>query len=937
MVQGTPAEAERAKKWFNRSFVDSSRIAVDIVEDIPLSRPNKRPRLGPSSLGSDAFGSVESSKSKSIKSKTTLDPRAMKDGNDQLSTFMQVMQPRTKKGPSWANGDSVAQPIASTSVSNEPSSLQSKSKTREAPAILDSRDDETEAVLNEGISDLDWLKQRTKQTSELLDDDTPARVFDQSDDEKMDDTEEHKGDTPGEPPIDPTKATILQTSRLFLRNLSFSCTEAELMDLFKSFGEVSQVHIPLDPTTKQPKGVAYVSFAQADCAVAAYEVLDKTSFQGRLLHILPAVDRKGKVHDGEGDAKKKSLKQDREAKKKAGAGKEFNWTMLYMNSDAVASSIADRMNVSKADILNPESDNAAVKLALAETHIIQETKSFLESHGVVFSALSPSSGRVARSDTIILVKNIPYGTSAADLRALFEPHGELRRVLVPPAGTMAVVEFVHGDEGRRAFRAIAYRRLGNSVIYLEKGPEGMLNDEGDAPIADGETSEPLTATGIKPIAISEPVVGAVAADTDEPSPAAGMTLFVKNLSFSTTSEKLTQVLRHLPAFAFARVQTKPDPARAGARLSMGYGFGLVLDGHTLAVKWAGRGADEGEDKKGSSKAHTTKMIVKNVPFEATKKDIRELFGAHAQLKSVRLPRKFDHRTRGFAFLDFTTRLEAERAYSTLRHTHFLGRHLVLEWAEEGEVDLDELRRKAGAPSQLSGATLILQLSPSRSLRQAELLGNSKVFRGSLVRNGQGPRDVVCKLAIGKRRIGRLSAEAGFYTKELKDLQGCLVLDYVGETLDHPLFSMNFEFRYAVMKAVMSMHFAGVKQCDLEERNIVVDKNGRPFIIDFDNAMEHKCKLAIPIVFNTKQPSYSKLKCLELYSAGKMAQAWTPGRVYYMLNYVPIKYATSPETLMKKAPKGSYNPERLRTVYKLLTCLHRFAPLRTFKRFNNDSA
>ena len=45
----------------------------------------------------------------------------------------------------------------------------------------------------------------------------------------------------------------------------------------------------------------------------------------------------------------------------------------------------------------------------------------------------------------------------------------------------------------------------------------------------------------------------------------------------------------------------------------------VRDGHKLVVKWAGRGEEK-------VKARTTKMIVKNVPFEATKKDIRELFG-----------------------------------------------------------------------------------------------------------------------------------------------------------------------------------------------------------------------------------------------------------------------------------------------------------------------
>ncbi|KAJ8583349.1 hypothetical protein M405DRAFT_748742, partial [Rhizopogon salebrosus TDB-379] len=69
--------------------------------------------------------------------------------------------------------------------------------------------------------------------------------------------------------------------------------------------------------------------------------------------------------------------------------------------------------------------------------------------------------------------------------------------------------------------------------------------------------------------------------------------------------------------------------------------------------------------------------------------------AHGHLKSVRLPKKFDSRSRGFAFLEFLTRHEAENAYAALRHTHLLGRHLVLEWAEEAEQDIEVLRKKAG--------------------------------------------------------------------------------------------------------------------------------------------------------------------------------------------------------------------------------------------------
>lgn len=405
-------------------------------------------------------------------------------------------------------------------------------------------------------------------------------------------------------------------------------------------------------------------------------------------------------------------------------------THSAIKSDAVASSIADRMNIPKADILNPDSTDsdstsAAVKLALAETHIISETKSYLESEGVNLSVFStPDSStshhiRVRRSDTCILVKNIPYGTTADQIRELFEPHGELNRVLVPPAGTIAVVDYVHPDEAAKGFRAVAYRRLGSSVVYLEKAPMGIFSG---SPKDKDETSVPKAGSS-KDIQQTDPVnIPESAALEDDSEAAPGSTLFVKNLSFGTTTERLSSVFRHLPGFAFGRVQTKPDPKHSpvpgqpAPRLSMGYGFvgfkdqdsakqalrsmqGFVLDGHTLTVKFAGRGTEEDKvaeaKAKGVVSSKTTKMIVKNVPFEATKKDLRALFGTHGQLKSVRLPRKFGANTRGFAFLDFVSRREAENAYAALRHTHLLGRHLVLEWAQDVEQDVDELRKKAG--------------------------------------------------------------------------------------------------------------------------------------------------------------------------------------------------------------------------------------------------
>ena len=308
------------------------------------------------------------------------------------------------------------------------------------------------------------------------------------------------------------------------------------------------------------------------------------------------------------------------------------------------------MNISKSDILNPESgDNAAVKLALAETHIIQETKTYLESQGVLLSSFSSR----ARSDTTILVKNIPYGTTIDQIRELFEPHGELSRVLVPPAGTMAVVEFERPDEAAKGFRAVAYRRLGNSIIYLEKGPLGMFDEHFIPTGKDHSTVSTNPQTISSAIRVPEQSIADISkpADSDQDlSIQHGTTLYLKNLAFSTTQDRLVKIFSHLPSFSFARVQTKADPKSPGGRLSMGYGFigfkdtegakkalksihNFVLDGHALHVSFAGRGADEPESSKSktdpttsSSNSRTTKMIVKNVPFEATKKDVRALFG-----------------------------------------------------------------------------------------------------------------------------------------------------------------------------------------------------------------------------------------------------------------------------------------------------------------------
>ncbi|KAG5459305.1 MAG: putative RNA binding motif protein [Olpidium bornovanus] len=127
--------------------------------------------------------------------------------------------------------------------------------------------------------------------------------------------------------------------------------------------------------------------------------------------------------------------------------------------------------------------------------------------------------------------------------------------------------------------------------------------------------------------------------------------------------------------------------------------GAVLDGHKLQIKVSHRGTEDAGTKKGGLKkgeeVATGKLLVRNVPFEATKKDLRELFGAFGHLKSVRLPSKFAGGHRGFAFVEYLTPSEATNARDNVGAAHLYGRHLVIEPAREGEDDVEAIRERTG--------------------------------------------------------------------------------------------------------------------------------------------------------------------------------------------------------------------------------------------------
>ena len=79
--------------------------------------------------------------------------------------------------------------------------------------------------------------------------------------------------------------------RLFIGNLPYSATEAELREHLASVGDPLSVVLPVDRETGRPRGFAFVDYAERSVAEEAIRKFDQTLFKGRGLAVSEARPR----------------------------------------------------------------------------------------------------------------------------------------------------------------------------------------------------------------------------------------------------------------------------------------------------------------------------------------------------------------------------------------------------------------------------------------------------------------------------------------------------------------------------------------------------------------------------------------------------------------------------------------------------------------------
>jgi RNA recognition motif-containing protein len=82
------------------------------------------------------------------------------------------------------------------------------------------------------------------------------------------------------------------SKKIYIGNLPFSSTEADLQDLFGRHGAVESVAVITDRETGRPRGFAFVEMENASDAADAIRALDGSDLDGRNIKVNEAQDKR---------------------------------------------------------------------------------------------------------------------------------------------------------------------------------------------------------------------------------------------------------------------------------------------------------------------------------------------------------------------------------------------------------------------------------------------------------------------------------------------------------------------------------------------------------------------------------------------------------------------------------------------------------------------
>lgn len=354
----TEAQAQEAQRYFHNTFMGMSRIAVEIAKK--YEKRVDAPHVVESNQ-TVAFGDDEATREPSA-TMATGSPSVLKTSKSEgiigkkKAEFIALMRNRSNTSR-WTNDDgqaSILDPDLSSDehasdIDDDDDDVNYKLVTDEGAAASTQDGDGSEHA--RPLSDMDYLRSKVRRHSSSQSDSEADEEHDEHDannKEVSGAADEEKDSQPYR--IIPEEGPMEEeTTRLFVKNLPFSCSEEEFRWLLEPFGPV-EVHLPLD-ADKRGKGFGFAEYMLPDHAALACAQLSGEAFQGRVLHVTKANRRIEKVVEVAGTSsqlstlktsKLSSFQQKKEEERRKFLSRKEGWNASFVRSDTVVDALADR-------------------------------------------------------------------------------------------------------------------------------------------------------------------------------------------------------------------------------------------------------------------------------------------------------------------------------------------------------------------------------------------------------------------------------------------------------------------------------------------------------------------------------------------------------------------------------------------------------------------
>ncbi|CAD6246445.1 unnamed protein product [Miscanthus lutarioriparius] len=234
-------------------------------------------------------------------------------------------------------------------------------------------------------------------------------------------------------------------SQVFIGGLPRDITEDDLRELCEPLGEIYEVRLTKDKDTNENKGFAFVTFIDKDAAQSAIEDVQDREYKGRTLRCSLA-QAKHRLFIGNVP---KGLSEEELTNIIKGKGPGVvNIEMFKDQHDPNRNRgflFVEYYNHACAEYARQKLSSRSFKVDGS-----QLTVSWAEPKG----STDPSSA--AAQVKTIYVKNLPENVSKEKIKDLFDKHGEVTKIVLPPAkaGHKRDFGFVHYAERSSALKAV---------------------------------------------------------------------------------------------------------------------------------------------------------------------------------------------------------------------------------------------------------------------------------------------------------------------------------------------------------------------------------------------------------------------------------------------------------------------------------------------------